>query len=1001
VRTSGDLESRKGVDRVFTDRVILDVPIVTMGPGGGPVIDMDALLVGQSSKFFGFMTAMANTRLARIAKAKAFPKNVELAFELPLAGGRFGTLHYSLSALPENTGYKPRVADGRVGYFTTTYMDLGKPGEDTPWIRKANRWKLEKADSKLRLSPPKEPIVFYLEHTIPVRYRRWVRDGVLEWNKAFEKVGISNAIEVYQQDARTGAHMDKDPEDARYNFVLWTNSNMGFAIGPSRVDPRTGQILDADIVMDEGFISGWVRQWKKMIPEVVMRNFGPDTLDWLAMHPSWDPRVRLADTAEQPAIMTQIAQHHARHAGVPYASHPAALADPALLGDDQYDGLAGRVSQVNGSCAYAMQMGAEVALLKLTHVMLDEIAAGEIDRPKAQDAMPDPVSGLWEGDAEVPEMGPMPFTMNLLLGEENMVTGDFSGGPFMADVAGSWAPDSKKLDLRAELAPDLIISFDLTIENDEMTGTAADAEGSAVQIRANRTSTLETDVDEGVSVGDDEDEDSDDDDADEDEDSDDDDADDDDDDADDDDDGDDEDAEDEDATPAAKDSLEQILDGVPERFIGPLLKGVIIHEVGHTLGLRHNFKSSTVYSLEEINSEEHKGKPIVGSVMEYTPININFESGEVQGEYAMMTLGPYDYWAIEYGYTFDKKLEPILKRATEPELAYGTDEDSFGSDPTIRVFDLGDNSIDYADSQMRLVNHLRESLLERMVKDGDSWGKAREGYEMLLYRQVGAVSTAASWVGGSRTNRFKKGDSPDVPPVRPVTADQQRRAMAFVIENTFRDEAFGLTPELLSKMTIEKWWDAGGMSSVFEDPAWPVHQRIMGIQASALTMLMNPGTLSRVYDNEFMVDADEDALTIPELMTSIHDEIWSELDHAGKKKHTARKPMVSSLRRNLQREHVDRLIDLTLPKSQLGAASNPVANLATWQLRQLQATIEKKLKKHGDRIDPYTVAHLADAQMRIEAALDADYIYNTNDLKGGGGGMPFILLQEGVQPPSN
>ncbi len=113
VRTTGDLESKTGYARVFTDRVILDVPIVAMGPGGGPVVDLDALLLGQSGKFFGFATQGINPALSKIAKAKAFPENVEVAFEVPLASGRFATLYYSIKSLPENTGYKPRKADER------------------------------------------------------------------------------------------------------------------------------------------------------------------------------------------------------------------------------------------------------------------------------------------------------------------------------------------------------------------------------------------------------------------------------------------------------------------------------------------------------------------------------------------------------------------------------------------------------------------------------------------------------------------------------------------------------------------------------------------------------------------------------------------------------------------------------------------------------------------------------------------------------------------------
>ena len=109
---------------------------------------------------------------------------------MPVAGGQLRTFHYSISKLPDRTGYKPRVADERIGFFTTSHRDLGKYQTEEKWIRYINRWHLEKADAKLKMSPPKEPIVFYVEHTVPVRYRRFVRDGIEYWNKAFENVGI-------------------------------------------------------------------------------------------------------------------------------------------------------------------------------------------------------------------------------------------------------------------------------------------------------------------------------------------------------------------------------------------------------------------------------------------------------------------------------------------------------------------------------------------------------------------------------------------------------------------------------------------------------------------------------------------------------------------------------------------------------------------------------------------------------------------------------------------
>ena len=208
-RATGDPESASSVNRLFTDSMILNVPIVTIGPGGGPVIDLDYLLVGKATKFFG--PQFRNQELMgmyKLQKAKAFPLNVELAFELPTSTGKLSSIHYSISELSSKSGYRPRMADERIGYFTTSYSDLGQYDDDKTKVQFINRWHLEKRDPRLKMSPPKNPIIFYIEHTTPVRYRRWVKDGVLAWNDAFEKIGISDALEVYYQDAQTGAHMD-------------------------------------------------------------------------------------------------------------------------------------------------------------------------------------------------------------------------------------------------------------------------------------------------------------------------------------------------------------------------------------------------------------------------------------------------------------------------------------------------------------------------------------------------------------------------------------------------------------------------------------------------------------------------------------------------------------------------------------------------------------------------------------------------------------------------
>jgi hypothetical protein len=312
-RSTGDAESKASVERLFTDRLVADTAILTLSPKGGPVVSLDNLFVLQAGKFFGFPPppdAQAVQKLRSIKAAKAFPKNVEVAFELPLprySGMMFmmgfgsgmpdsvmKTLHYSVSEIPDDTGYKPRAADDRVGFFTTGFDDLGKYKAGETRTRYINRWHLEKADPSLKVSPPKQPIVFYIEHTTPIRYRRYVKDGVLYWNKAFEKVGLVDAVVVYQQDATTGAHMDKDPEDVRYNFVRWLSNGAGTA----------GQILDADIILTDGWIRHFDRQFDELLPKLAAEGMTPETFAWLEARPVWDPRVALAPPADRTRFLT-------------------------------------------------------------------------------------------------------------------------------------------------------------------------------------------------------------------------------------------------------------------------------------------------------------------------------------------------------------------------------------------------------------------------------------------------------------------------------------------------------------------------------------------------------------------------------------------------------------------------------------------------------------------------------------------------------------------------
>ena len=394
-----------------------------------------------------------------------------------------------------------------------------------------------------------------------------------------------------------------------------------------------------------------------------------------------------------------------------------------------------------------------------------------------------------------------------------------------------------------------------------------------------------------------------------------------------------------------------------------------------------------------MNSPEFKGRALAGSVMDYLPVNVNMGEGEVQGDFSMHGVGPYDMWAIEYGYTFDDP-KKVLERVSEPELAYLTDEDTMGPDPLARRYDLSAEPLDYAKNRLRIALVSRERILDRFVKEGQSWAKARRGYEITLRTQMDAVSIMANWLGGAFVCRDHKGDPGGRLPITVVPAEKQRVALDFVIENCFRDESYGLSPELLTRMTVDKWADEGGRRDYMSDPTWPIHDRIAGMQVTTLTMLMNPTTLRRVYDNEFFVAADEDALTLPELMQKVTASVWTEIGYpmdevastnasatAQPASYSARQPMISSLRRNLQREHLERLIDLCLSKVD-SASEKQVSLLARTTLQDLGKAVEEAVASASD---PYTRAHLADTQLRIAKAMDASYSYATRDDAAGSG----------------
>ncbi|SVB16805.1 uncharacterized protein METZ01_LOCUS169659, partial [marine metagenome] len=221
---------------------------------------------------------------------KSFPLNTEIEialhfkgkkgkyiYTLPSSSSVLIHYHISLSAIVENN-YIPRLADDRVGHFTTIFQDYTDVKKDSPYIRYVNRWNLEKQNPASKLSEPKKQIVYWIENSVPFDLRDAVREGILAWNEAFEVAGFKNAIVAKQMPDDA----EWDPADVRYNTVRWMfQPGRGYAVGPSRANPYTGELYDADIRISADFVRSFYRTHTEFITPII----GPMSMDFESEEP--------------------------------------------------------------------------------------------------------------------------------------------------------------------------------------------------------------------------------------------------------------------------------------------------------------------------------------------------------------------------------------------------------------------------------------------------------------------------------------------------------------------------------------------------------------------------------------------------------------------------------------------------------------------------------------------------------------------------------------------
>lgn len=389
-----------------------------------------------------------------------------------------------------------------------------------------------------------------------------------------------------------------------------------------------------------------------------------------------------------------------------------------------------------------------------------------------------------------------------------------------------------------------------------------------------------------------------------------------------------------------------------QKLANAYIKDVVMHEVGHTLGLRHNFRGSTVFTPEQLQDAEFTKQNGLGStVMDYHPFNLAGE-GEKQGEYVMSTLGAYDYLAIKYAYApLDNETEQsslgdiAVQTTTNPLLAYESDEAADASDPGVNRFDLGNDPLEFAEKQVQLGRELWDRAQTQKLADGESYQQLTSAFSSGLNKIAGASRFMARYIGGVTVRRDHAGTGNPIH--EPVPAEKQREALKLITDTMFQPDSFKFQPEFVSHLAKDRFETWG-------DQNIHVGQSVLRVQSRALESLLDPDVAQRLIDNPEKVADGTPTFKLSELYETVQNTIWSEL---------AEKADISQARRDLQREYLEGVAPLLGSDSQAPGEAKSLMRYLTGQLKkQIDTSLDGEMSLERR-------AHLDDCSQTLALAL--------------------------------
>ena len=360
------------------------------------------------------------------------------------------------------------------------------------------------------------------------------------------------------------------------------------------------------------------------------------------------------------------------------------------------------------------------------------------------------------------------------------------------------------------------------------------------------------------------------------------------------------------------------------------LKSLIMHEVGHTIGLNHNMKASQLFSPAQLYDADFiEGKALTGSVMDYAGINLTMDKAS-QGQYYDMAVGPYDMWAIEFGYKpfeSDSEREEILSRSTDPELIFGNDADDMRSpgkaiDPRVMTGDLSNDQITYSVDRFKLVNKMMGEIVSKFSVDGNTYEDLRRAYYTLNSQAARAGDVISRFIGGVYVDRSTIGQEGGRNPYTPVSYADQKRAMNALNTYVFAPNAYKAPNGIYNLLAKQR--RGFEFFSGPEDPK--IHDQVLSYQTRVLAHIMHPNTLQRIIDSELYGNQ----YSLSQFMGDLNNAMFK-VDISSD---------VNSFRQNLQAVYVTRLIDMINGKSS-GKFKIPAKSMAIYNLEEISKWLKK------------------------------------------------------------